>query len=526
MPRPAAHPLAPTPSHAPAPIPIEHRLLTGGPIRTALALASGLVAAAAMWAVLAAVILSGATHARTQFDQDRFHLRVIADFSAALPAPNLADYPSATTPGFHLLLAAVHRWLTADTTTLRLLAALLPAAMLGLLVGWLAPRRGTLAALALALPLGCCMYVVQAGAYLLPDNAGWLGVLVVLLLALQGPPDRAAHGSGRWWGGWWGMGGWGGWYTLLGLALFLLVMCRQIHLWVLAPALVGAFFAGRVGLGDTRRADASLAAARFAWLIPVDGLTGGLRRVGVVLAAAVPAVAALTVLIITWRGLTPPGFRFAQAQAGDEDATSVTGLSPSTPAFILALLGVYGVFFLAWLWPRIQRNTVRWGLVLATMLAAAAVALAVPTDHFPRPRIGGLWNLARATEPLGLVVTWFGHRTSLLIVALAALGGAWLALWTQALPRRTALILLAALAGFVAAMTCQALSWQRYFEPLLLVWLALCAGCLPAQAAEAVQWAAPAGRWPLASVRTWQVVGPVVLGVVLAALTVGSFVGS
>src|SRR5688572_31422357 len=62
------------------------------------------------------------------------------------------------------------------------------------------------------LPLACSSYVVQCGAWLLPDNLAWLGVATIMMLTL--------HPSVSWRP------------VILGSVVLLgLVMVRQIHIW-------------------------------------------------------------------------------------------------------------------------------------------------------------------------------------------------------------------------------------------------------------------------------------------------------
>ena len=54
-------------------------------------------------------ILAGITGASEWFDQRDYHLPVILEFARTLPTPDLSDYNSATTPGYHLLMAVAVR---------------------------------------------------------------------------------------------------------------------------------------------------------------------------------------------------------------------------------------------------------------------------------------------------------------------------------------------------------------------------------------------------------------------------------
>ena len=55
------------------------------------------------------VIFLGRDATSEAFDQQIAHLPAVEQFAAQLPAPDLSNYPSATGPGYHLLLAVPAR---------------------------------------------------------------------------------------------------------------------------------------------------------------------------------------------------------------------------------------------------------------------------------------------------------------------------------------------------------------------------------------------------------------------------------
>ncbi|HZW10024.1 MAG TPA: hypothetical protein VFF69_08980, partial [Phycisphaerales bacterium] len=76
------------------------------------------------------LIFSGFVKGRGAADQLNYHEQVIRTFAADWPNPDYSDYLSATTPGYHTLLAAVAHFLTDDRRVLQLIAS---AFTLGLL---------------------------------------------------------------------------------------------------------------------------------------------------------------------------------------------------------------------------------------------------------------------------------------------------------------------------------------------------------------------------------------------------------
>jgi hypothetical protein len=166
----------------------------------------------------------------------------------------------------------------------------------------------------------------------------------------------------------------------------------------------------------------------------------------------------------------------------------------------LAAFGAVGVFFTGFLVPRREAVRRSWPVVLAGALVGAAAGVAVPTDYDKAAgRWSGLWHVTRAFPTVA-------HRSPP-IVALAAVGGAVLAAWWAALPRRDGWVFAAAFLAFTAAHTATHEAYQRYYEPWALVLFALAASRLAAGSPDghSVGWAA---------------IGPVVLALALAGVSV------
>ena len=423
---------------------------------------------------------------RAWFDEAFFHSPVIRQFLDQWPAPVLADYRSATTPGFHLVMAWLARSVGADPHVLRPIAAIFTALMLLMAYAVVMPSRrgsgpgGPWWAALLTLPLACSMYVVLPGVWLAPDNLGWLLVLALLFVCLRAL-DRGVLGI----------------QNLLAAAvpacvlLFLLVNVRQSHLWAWTMLLATAW----------------LTASPIAGSGPAALLSNPRRRSGALLVALIagaPAAYALFEYHSLWGGLVPPRFQ----------AQHASGINPAAPALALSLIGMYSVFFAAWLRPGLGRlwRESRPVLVVAA-LVGAALALGPATTYLYEPRSSGLWNLAKIEQRLG--VSLLGH-TSPSILILSTLGAVCLAGWLARLEPARRWFFLATLVGFELAQAANANAWQRYQEPLLLVLiaaLALAAGN-PDDGLDV-----PRSRWhqPL---NVWRVIGPLALCGVFLMLSV------
>ncbi len=438
---------------------------------------AAVIAALGLWlsATAAVIAFDAFANSRAAQDQDNYHLMAVRTFAAELPRADLRDYRSATTPGYHLALAEVSRFMSDEPRVLRACGAAFTLGMLGLLVVLGVRRAGGVSAGALVLPLACSLYVFSAGAWILPDNAGWLGVLAVLAIAMfRVPTAPLIFGAG--------------------VVLLLLVLCRQIHLWAAGVLWLWAFLGGPDENPEARTR---------------------VRRLGMALVASVPAFAAVGAFWQLWHGPVPPLF-----QGGVHDpvvgktSPKNSGGNPATPAFLLMLFGAYGVFFLGFLREGLRR--VRAGQTLAVaavtvgMIAGLVVAL-VPETTFNADagRYTGFWALVPRLPVVG--------GRSLFLAGGAAVGGAIVGLCLASLRRREALIVLAAVLGFMAAQSTAFAAWQRYMEPLVLIVLALVA-IMASECAEDV----PPERGVFGALGRWRALGPVALGLMLAAITVAS----
>lgn len=418
---------------------------------------------------------TGWKQGRAACDQYEYHLPAISKFATELPGPDLSNYLSATTPGYHLVMAVVERATGAGPVALQIAASVFTLALLvmfGLAIARAGGERGVgvVQLIALALPVALSPYVFTSGVWLLPDNAGWLLVLLTLLIALWHPLTV-------------------GWMVVCAVLLALTVLVRQSHLWVAAPVVAAAW------LASTPNVDDSLAGA----------FTRPRRRLGktaLALAACVPAVAILYAFYRLWGGLTTPRF---QVQHG-------TGINWATPAFIFSLVAIFSVFFVGWLWTTVVGL---WRTAPAVLVLAAVgglVAGVLPeTTFFREPRSGGLWSIVGQLDQMGIVIA---GRTSPLIVFLSTLGAPLLVAWIAMVNDKSRWIYAAALAAFIGAQSANANCWQRYHEPLLLMVMALIAAAYAPK---------PEGDEQRSSVLpALRVLGPLGLAGLLAIITLAS----
>lgn len=417
---------------------------------------------------------------RAVFDQNLYHVMAVREFAKQWPNFDLVNYRSATSPGYHLALAAVARFVRDDLTTLRIAGAVFTLGLLGTLAVSVGRRCGGALTAALLLPVAASVYVFGPGVFVLPDNAAWWGVLGVLLIALD---SRAGLKK----------------LALAGVVLMLLVWARQIHVW--AAGVV--WFAGWMG------ASGSLWPGRSSVRV-ADGAVGDewrdrVVRAAVAVAFTLPAWVTLEYFVRSWHGLVPPLFQGGAYDAvRGKNAPNTTGGNLATPAFVLTLVGMFGVFFLGSFWPAVRRVLARERAALIGVAVGALVGLVlalVPRTFasFEAGRYSGFWTIAQRLPTVA--------GRSVFITGGAVAGGALLGLVWSALPRRAAWVLIVSLIGFTAAQTATFFAWQRYLEPMVLMVLVLAAS-------RAIGERGGAGR-----VGVIRVVGPVVLAGILGAIT-------
>lgn len=405
------------------------------------------ISAALLLAVAIPLLFLKLGPGRGWFDAERYHIPAIRTFAAQLPTPDLSNYLSATTPGYHLVIAAVVRTLGLSSATILGTSLLFSIALFALFGAALAragaQRRQTLLFTA---PAVASVYLIAPAVTPLPDNAGWLAVAAALWLAssTKWTPTK---------------------YLWIALTLATVVFFRQSHLWVAAVIAAAAWI-------DAPKHPVAA--------VPKDDYPGlGLRRLLakpasrlkptlLVAAATIPAIFILAAFIKAWNGLVPPMFQ--QALIDEQFSHADTQrINLSTPTFILVQIGIISVFFAGYVWPRIKRfDRVLINRVIAAALLVGVVSLFIPTTFsVPQGRYGGWWALARLTPT-------FAH-ISPAVVLCAMLGAAATTALALALPYRARWLAISALAAFTAAQTTNANAWQRYHEPLLLMGFAVIA---------------------------------------------------
>jgi len=351
-------------------------------------------------------------------DQNQHHLPGIVAFSG-----NLTRWPSNTyspnIPGYYVLFGAFRHWITDSVVGLRLINLLLTAGFVGTVTLAVLPGCPPLLAVFLAAPLAFSDSVFSRGIWLNTDNPAWWAVLVMVLLALR--PGISLMG-----------------YAVAGVAAFAAAGIRQNHIWVV-PFLVFAAF-----LGTEQQPRFSRAAV---------------RRAVTMAASMTPALTIAAWFVLQWHGLVAPRFQRVHQ-----------GFSLSSIPMTLALMGILGPFYAAAVWNVIRdrwlsdRRTFN-RFVIAGIAAGLVAGLCARTNYVPWFRDHGIWILARHAP------VFFGR--SIAIALLATFGGMMASVFLLIMEERDRWIFGGALIAFLITQSMHNAEFERYYEPLVLMLLAI-----------------------------------------------------
>ena len=375
------------------------------------------------------VIMFGSDATSEASDEAAAHLPTVLQFAAQLPTPDLRDYPSATGPGYHLLMAVPAR-IGFGVHGLRIIASLAGLALVLLVWRTAARAAGPAVALALTLPLLMSTYVLSGSAWLTTDVLSVLiGTTMVAIAAWWMPTTRT--------------------FLTLAVLFAAALSVRQTNVFLAAPIVAAGILGSPLGRSASDAEQWSGDEPR-SW-----------SRLGAACLALVPAALLLLALVNLWGGLMPATFRSLHDK----------GLSPVAPAYGLALLGTWAAIALLPMAPEVLHTIRRHALAIALVasLAFLGAVVADSTWSVEQGRWGGAyWMIVKAFPAIG--------GRSIVIVAAAVVGAVLAAvLWIRAAEirrGRQATIVLVSLLALMVVQAGNSQVWQRYFDPAILVALA------------------------------------------------------
>ena len=362
-------------------------------------------------------------------DQRKHHEHVIADMVEQWPDVDIVDYSSATSPGYHLIMSFVARFVSQDLMILQFASSIFSLVLILVVWRYSARLTGPWPAALLTLPILFSSYFLGASIWLTTDNAG----LLFVVLALGGSVLVTVSASRivKW-----------------GLFSAVAVYIRQIHIWVIAPVVLVTLLTSSVN--------------RFAPKIlrDVEQLKWRLPQAILAAVALMLPLAILGVLVYLWGGLTPT--HYAQRHN--------SGFNLATFPLILSLFGAFGIFFLP-IFLGSNSKKVFFGTSGWIAISIGIVISLLVETSFDKSagRWGGsIWTLVEYMPDVA--------GRSIVFPPLAALGcfvllSAWRALRDCGRSRQAAILLLALL-GWAIAQSANSQAWQRYCEPIILISLA------------------------------------------------------
>jgi Dolichyl-phosphate-mannose-protein mannosyltransferase len=404
------------------------------------------------WWVIAALFLllavppsiSPRTDINYVSDEKYFHIPNVRWIAERWPSLDLRyDALTPIAPGYHWFLAGVSKITGSDPRALRAVNLMISLAGLMTLFAWLLQRVEAVDAALLIAPLAASNIFVKSSSWVVTDNPALILAMIALLRVL----DSARLGNA----------------VSAGIYGMLATMTRQVHAWVAVPMLCRAILNAR------DRYDAKT----LAWA-----------------AGSCSAVVVVLCLYLTWGGLVPMRWQ-----------TFYSGVSIVPLCYILSLLALFGVFYFPFEAKPLRRLTLPWALPL---LFAILSAVAAPTIYDKAAgRWGGyLWELVRIL-PVPL-------DRSIVFVILAPIGmlfgiGFFRGIRATPSPER-AVIWLAAMVGWSLVYLFDRQVFQRYYEPMILVFLIIAVGLADAAPSTASRRARLVG---LAAVQTVITLGTV-----------------
>jgi hypothetical protein len=388
--------------------------------------AAGLVAIVGFLVLTLVPVLTGYDqYSKKSYDMDTYHVPVVRAFAEQLPAVDLSDYNSATTPGMHLMLAVIAK-VFGPSETIMQVATCVFGALLIFIAWWYASivARPWIALVAV-IPLALNPYTLGNAIWVMTDNLSLALIAITIGSSVFLRPRIK---------------------TLIGTSFALLgaILIRQINLWVIAGVWVIAIF--------------SLPAIRdrLPWRDELDeGFSAA--RVFAISIGVLVSIGVLAIFIWLWGGLVPPSVQARHSR----------GINVAVTPFVLTLFAVYAAPMWLFLGQRMFANkrTVR-AMGVGALVGLFFGALFESTIGLDVGRMGGwMWLLSGASPDVA------GRSLFLVFGSLVGGGllGALMGMLAEAGRGRAAFLLLLFGASFLTAYTVNSQAYQRYFDgPVLL----------------------------------------------------------
>ncbi|MGH7806323.1 MAG: hypothetical protein ACREQJ_18385 [Candidatus Binatia bacterium] len=351
------------------------------------------------------------------YDERTFHLPTIRSFMDDWPAFDLVHMRAHMSPLYHAALATVGVGFGLDVFGLRVVNLLLSLACLWVIHAHLARRPSGENALLVTAAVALSPYFLGSSVRLMTDNMALLfAVSSIAAMEARGRTTRDLVGAN----------------TLILLA----VLTRQSYAW-----LAGVYLAS---VGDS--------------VPPFDSWKAALgRAIRVLLPLSLPIVG-LAALAVVWGGMTPPGFR------------DTPTFSTDAPIFVISLLGAFGCFLVSSV-REMQREARVPTAALATVAVGCALILILHPVSNEYPLVRGAWSQRGGWLWLAASRTPDVLSTASLFWVLFPFGAVCAAIMVGYARTKNESLWAPCLVLLVASSVLMPWTYQKYFEPLLLVWL-------------------------------------------------------
>lgn len=362
------------------------------------------------------------------YDMDKFHVPAIYTFAEQFPAVDVSDYSSATTPGMHLVLAAVVKIFGPCETNLQITTCIFGALLI--FIAWLYASKGARpwVALAAVVPLALNPYILGNSIWVMTDNLSLALLAVVIGSSVF---LRPRTGTAVW----------------TSVAMVGAVLVRQINLWVVA----GAWVATVLGSPLLRK--------RLPWRDELDDEFSP-AHVIVISVGILMTIAVLVFFFFMWGGMVPPSLQNYHVSGG---------MNVAVTPYVLTMMAIYGSPIVLFFASRILGNSFTIRLMCAGAIGGFLLGIIFEsTPGLEVGRVGGwMWSLAEKS-PVVLGRTVFLVFGSVLGgILLGAIAG----LLREANKGRAVFLLFLFGASFLAASTVNSQAFQRYFDGPTLLFL-------------------------------------------------------
>jgi 4-amino-4-deoxy-L-arabinose transferase-like glycosyltransferase len=328
-----------------------------------------------------------------------------------LPNLDLAHYPSATTPLYHILLALSAFVVGSNLIALRFVSALLSLACLLTVYRYLSLRGKEFAALYFAFLFMLSPYFIGAAVRLSTDNTALLFAFLSIW-AMDIKIYRSLFAA-----------------LMSNIFILLAVLTRQIYAW-----LIGVYSILAIESYSRQHRFTDLIKSIIPVLIPVG---------------------ALAYFIVIWGALNPPIFR---------EYRQGFGLNWDEPVYIIALIGVFGSFFWAWLlklFKQIKLSAHLIYLIAIILIIVGYLFIHPVSNSYDRSSRGGsLWAIAAHLPML--------FSSSILFWLLCPLGLFYLYLLMRYLFAKRGYPLIVGFWLWLIVNMVNVRTYQKYYEPFLL----------------------------------------------------------